>query len=211
MVNDKRGRYWAFLVYPDSAPIDWKDKIQRVGCPFAVSPLHDKDINEIAESDGSIRMELKKAHYHCVICYNNSTTFKSVKENICDVVNGPIPQLISSPKGAVRYFTHMDNPEKYQYDPSEIFVSNGFDLDEFKKLNYSQIQDIKFSLVRYIYDKSITNYMDLVFDVAALNIDWRNVVMDNTIFFKEVIKNNKNKLKYEYNDSFRTIKGRCEQ
>ena len=39
----------------------------------------------------------------------------------------------SNPKGMVRYFTHMDNPEKYQYNKSEIQVIGQYDIEPFFK------------------------------------------------------------------------------
>ena len=38
-------RYWAFVLYPESAPSDWKDILQSTGLVCAISPYHDKDIN----------------------------------------------------------------------------------------------------------------------------------------------------------------------
>ena len=57
--NDKN-RYWTFLIYPESAPKDWKDILQQTFLPVAISPLHDKDLN----ADG----EKKKPHYHIIVC-----------------------------------------------------------------------------------------------------------------------------------------------
>ena len=62
-------RYWAFVLYPESAPSDWRDIIQMTGLPFAVSPLHDKDLN----ADNTI----KKAHYHIILCYPGPTTYNN--------------------------------------------------------------------------------------------------------------------------------------
>ena len=38
-------RYWAFVLYPESAPENWKEILQQTGLSCCVSPLHDKDIN----------------------------------------------------------------------------------------------------------------------------------------------------------------------
>lgn len=38
-------RNWAFIVYPESAPADWKERLQAKGLQCAISPLHDKDLN----------------------------------------------------------------------------------------------------------------------------------------------------------------------
>lgn len=44
--KDSRTRNWSFIVYPESAPNNWREILQEEMTPFAVSPLHDKDINE---------------------------------------------------------------------------------------------------------------------------------------------------------------------
>ena len=103
-----KGRNWAFVMYPESMPEDWFDRLQMTGLPFAISPLHDKDKNPTGEE--------KKPHYHVICYYENSTTQKSVKELVCNLVNATIPIKLESMSGMYRYHIHMDNPEKHQYD-----------------------------------------------------------------------------------------------
>ena len=41
--KDNRSRNWNIIVYPESAPADWKDLlVQEVS--FVCSPIHDKDV-----------------------------------------------------------------------------------------------------------------------------------------------------------------------
>lgn len=35
--------YFTFLLYPESIPSDWKIRLETLGRPIAISPLHDKD------------------------------------------------------------------------------------------------------------------------------------------------------------------------
>ena len=37
-------RNWAFVLYPESAPADWLERLQATGLPGAISPLHDKTL-----------------------------------------------------------------------------------------------------------------------------------------------------------------------
>ena len=46
MAKDK-ARYFTFLLYPESIPEDWEMKLELIGVPIAVSPLHDKDLSEV--------------------------------------------------------------------------------------------------------------------------------------------------------------------
>ena len=57
----KKSRYWTFLIYPDSAPKNWYELLEELHLPTCVSPLHDRDVNP----DG----EIKKPHYHVMICW----------------------------------------------------------------------------------------------------------------------------------------------
>lgn len=114
----KRGRNWAIVVYPESLPENWKEIIKSE--PVAISPLHDKDVT----AEG----ELKKPHYHLVLSYNGNKSFEQIDE-IARLLHAPIPERINSLTGSVRYLTHMDDPNKYQYDSSDIQVFGGFDLE----------------------------------------------------------------------------------
>ena len=70
------------------------------------SPLHDKDVNP----DGS----KKKPHWHIMLSADGPITEKRINQ-IIKPLNGPIPQKVGSSIGMVRYFIHLDNPEKHQY------------------------------------------------------------------------------------------------
>ena len=121
-------RYWAFVLYPESAPENWQDILQQTGLSCCVSPLHDKDTNPTGEP--------KKAHYHIILCYSGPTTEKCVK-SITDRLNQPKPIALEQVRGYFRYLTHKDNPEKYQYDEKDIVTINDFDIDNYNDLSVS--------------------------------------------------------------------------
>lgn len=58
-MSKPKARHFAFLLYPDSMPEDWKLKLEMIGKPMAVSPLHDKDKTE-RRSEDAIRKEAKR-------------------------------------------------------------------------------------------------------------------------------------------------------
>ena len=61
-----RAKDWTFIVYPESAPEDWRsilaDKLQ---VKAIISPLHDKDILDDVEQTP------KKAHYHVILRFDS--------------------------------------------------------------------------------------------------------------------------------------------
>lgn len=180
-------RYWAFVLYPESAPENWREILQQTGLSICVSPLHDKDINPTGEK--------KKAHYHIILCYSGPTTFKCVK-SITDSLNQPIPIALEQVRGYFRYLTHKDNPEKYQYDEKEITTINDFDIDNYNDLSVSQINAIKIELQKIIRDNNIFEYCDLL-DYLLDNdlLSYLDVAQNHTILFNTYITSLRNKHK----------------
>lgn len=66
-----RARGWACIVYPDSAPENWVDRLGEAHIQTLISPLHDKDLR----ADG----EPKKPHYHVLAMFDNPVTELSAK------------------------------------------------------------------------------------------------------------------------------------
>lgn len=177
MLNNSsvKKRNWAFVLYPDSAPEDWFHILQLTGLPFVVSPLHDKDKNP----DGT----LKKPHYHIILIFGSPTTYNNVK-SITDNLNQPIPQPVDQVRGYYRYLTHKDNPEKAQYDESDIKFSNGFDIRDFVEISKSEVQSIKRRLQAVIRDFGFIEYADFMDYVAdECSQDEYDVASNNTLFF----------------------------
>lgn len=183
----KRGRNWAIIVYPDSAPEDWEDIIKKE--PVVISPLHDKDVNP----DG----EWKKAHYHLVLSYKGYKSFEQIDE-IARLLHAPIPERVNSLTGSVRYLTHMDNPEKYQYDSSNIRAYGGFDVDSALSLSTGDKRQMLREMLDFIKDNQIIHLVDFTNYCLSDNAPagWFEILTErNTLFLKEYIKSNWQKYK----------------
>lgn len=156
-VNRRYGksRTWACIMYEDSAPPDWEDRLRQIGVGFAVSPLHDKDVTQTGE--------LKKPHYHVILDWKNgSTTYRTAAGIARDVLRGTVPIPLASPRGYYRYMTHLDNPEKAQYDPRKIISGNGFDIDDFSMLTAQEQSEVRRHIVEdLIVGLSICEYLTL--------------------------------------------------
>ena len=171
-------RNWAMVLYPESAPEDWREQLRLSGLQVAISPLHDKDVN----ADG----EPKKAHHHVILVYGSPTTYNNVKA-LCDRLNQPIPQPLEQVRGYYRYLTHEDNPEKAQYSKSDIQTLNGFDIREFVELTKSEVAKAKREILQLIRDNGLTEYADLIdilMDGGEGTADMFDVASNNTLFFK---------------------------
>lgn len=186
MKNIKK-RNWAFVCYPESLPDNWQDILIESGIPFAVSPLHDKDMNPDNTE--------KKPHYHIILNYDNTTTYNNVVRFL-EPFNCPIPQPLESIRGYYRYLTHKDNPEKFQYDEADILCFNGFDSSDFVELTKSQIENLKYEIINFIIDNNIFEYADLIevlHNQDTINM-WK-VATTNTMFFNHYITSRRHRLK----------------
>lgn len=177
--NNKK-RNWGFVVYPESAPSNWKELLIKTGLPAVISPLHDRDINEgVGEN--------KKPHWHVIVCYNGPTSF-NVVQSVTDKFNSPMPVPIESMKGAYRYLTHKDNPEKFQYDEKDIERLNGFSIADFVELTRNEVNVIKKELQKLIRDLCIYEYAEFMDYLVECGSDSDyDVACNNTIFFDRYI------------------------
>ena len=174
-------RNWAFVLYPESAPADWKDRLKQAGMKCAISPLHDKDENPDKTP--------KKAHYHVIVCYEGPTTYNNVKR-LTESLNQPIPQPLEQVRGYYRYLTHEDNPEKAQYNKADIQTINGFAIQDFVELTRSEVGKITREIVQLIRDNNITEYsvlMNILMDAGDGMTEHYEVARTNTLFFKSYL------------------------
>lgn len=187
------GRSWAFIIYPESLPENWKEIIVETGLPMTISPLHDKDNNPTGEK--------KKAHYHVICYYENATTYNNVKQNVTDKLNGTIPIKLESMRGMYRYHLHLDNPEKYQYDDRDRTFYNGFDIDFASKLTRTEINKLIREIHTFINNNDIVEYIDLL-DILKDNdlFDMYDIAISNTLLFKSLLDSKRNKEKKRNED-----------
>jgi hypothetical protein len=172
-------RIWSFVAYPESLPGDWIEKIQKTGLPFSVSPLHDSDKDPTEEN--------KKSHYHVILSYDGPVTYNQVKK-LTDELNQPIPQPLNSVKGMYRYFTHKDNPDKFQYDEKDIKSYNGFCISNYEQFTKTEIMQYIIKIQQMIRDYNITEYSELM-DILIDNqmTDEFYIASTHTLFFDRYV------------------------
>lgn len=184
MAKYVKSRTWGAVVYPESAPEDWLKILEETRVQFAVSPLHDKDTDPYGE--------IKKSHWHVIVCWDGPVTEVAAKK-LMDSINAPKPIKLESVRGAYRYFTHMDNPDKYQYDDKDIRVFNGFDISSYismtKEEKYEAISTIK----NLIHQRRITEYIDLLDIVEEEDYSLFKVACDNTILITAMLRSARHK------------------
>lgn len=172
--KEKRTRNWVFVVYPESAPEDWIEILKQQQIEFVVSPLHDMDISDANTG------ELKKAHWHVLLCFSSVKSYEQVLE-ITKLVNGTIPQICNSFKGTVRYMVHRDDPNKAQYNVLDIQVYGDVDIVSPFKTSVSRYEAIK-EMLAYIKANNIIEFQDLMDYAVTEQEEWFRYLCDNTAY-----------------------------
>lgn len=177
--NEKK-RYWAFVVYPESAPENWIELLETRGVVGCISPLHDRDIDPTGER--------KKSHWHVILCWTGPQTY-NVVNGLSELVNGANPIPLEHLKGYYRYLTHKDNPEKAQYDEKDIVNLNGFRAEDFIELSRSEVQKKIELLMNIIVENDFTEYAQLLDFLREWSLKEEfNVACNHTIMFNAYLQ-----------------------
>lgn len=169
--KEQRTRNWTFVLYEDSAPENWRELLEEQFLEWIESPWHDKDVN----ADG----EPKKKHKHILLMFGGVKSYEQVKE-ITDLLHAPIPQRCHNAKAMVRYMAHLDNPEKAQYDVSEIVPHGGVDLAELLRPSSSERYTLIKEMIDYVRSAAVTEFQDIMDYAAAERFDdWFPLLCDS--------------------------------
>lgn len=117
---------WTALMYQESAPDGWMEKLSNLLVEALISPLHDQDVwtvEDEVENTSHKAGEPKKAHWHIVVSYKNPTTYEIAKEVFDEIgaVMPPEPKAkVKDFKQMARYLCHLDQPSKHRYDTADV-------------------------------------------------------------------------------------------
>lgn len=161
--GSNRTRNFATVIYPDSAPKDWKDRLERLHVPIFVSPLHNQDTNP----DGGI----KKPHYHVLFMFDTVKDWERQIKQLFESVGGIGREAVNSARGYARYLCHLDNPEKAQYNPSDVISFGGADYNAVIHLPTDDIKMLQ-DVFKYIRVNQIYSLAELLDICAINNPDW---------------------------------------
>ena len=162
--------------------------LDQTGEKWIESPLHDKDINETTN-------ETKKAHWHIIISFSNKKSYKQVLK-ISEMLNAPEPVKTKNLQGSVQYLWHRNNPEKYQYNKSEVVAHNGFKYRQYLTDIGVDTDSILQEVIEWIKETGFSEYRDLVdYAVSERFDDWFPTVRSQTIFLNSYLRSNRHSQK----------------
>lgn len=112
-----KSRAFTGLVYPDSAPENWREILRGTLGMRLISPLHEPDPIEDLET-GAIKT--RKPHCHVMYFHGAPITPKAgraIFEILPWIVTPKKAEFfqVGSVRNLSRYFVHLDQPEKQQW------------------------------------------------------------------------------------------------
>ena len=175
-----RTRNFATVVYPDSAPADWKEKLDQLHVAAFISPLHDKDVNPNGE--------LKKAHYHVLVMFEGPKDYDTQVKPIFDEIGAVGREIVNSARGYARYLCHLDNPEKATYSPSEALCMGGADYYGVVTLPTDDLKVIT-EIKRFCRENEIYSLAEIIDIAESLHPEWYStIVMSRCYVIDKYIK-----------------------
>ena len=215
----QRTRNWTAVVYPDDVAADWVEKID--GVKWVQSPLHDQDLNPDGSHKKShfhiLLMFSAVKTFQQVFDYL-AARFGTTETAAADdseaqtaaaddseaqtaaagrrsIIGVALPQMVSDRSALVRYFAHLDNPSKHQYNVSDIVAHGGADVLELLQHNKREIACMLIDIEQFIDDNNITELCDLSMKLRGYNIEWYLIVTtQHTYYFNAYLRSRRHKL-----------------
>jgi hypothetical protein len=144
-----------------------------------ISPLHDKDFN----ADG----EIKKPHWHVILCFNGLKSYEQIVD-LTSQLNATAPQDCKDVRSYARYLCHLDNPEKAQYEISEVECLGGADF--LGKIKCAADTDtVLGEIMDFCIDKGCYSFYRLSIYARKNRSDWFRVISSSrTVFLTAWLK-----------------------
>ncbi len=192
-----RTRNWTAVLYPDDLPENYREMMDDTHLKWIESPLHDKDVN----ADG----QPKKIHIHTLLLFETVKNANQVADFFKDlfgeseegsIVGVAAPQSVSDRCALVRYFAHLDNPSKAQYDVSDIVGHNGADPAEILRYSQTETLEMMIEIEKFIEEHNIIELCDLSALIRETHPEWYQIITTrNTVYFNAFIRSRRHKLK----------------
>ena len=176
-----KSRFFCGIVFEDSAPSDWREQLRDSLQMWLISPLHSADEDsqapddvqdgneEIGASSASIDLNhVYKNHWHVMYCHGNTVgpkAARSVMPPWMFIHPNPHKFMVSAQQNLARYFCHLDQPEKQQFDgdPFELMeVLNGFPLCLERQLTMKEERDLQLAILATMENMNLTEFIDVV-------------------------------------------------
>lgn len=193
----ERTRNWTVVLYPEDLPLNWREILDEKRFKWIESPLHDQDLN----ADGTP----KKPHHHAIFMFSSVKTYDQLKgllkmifgeSETGSIIGVANPQKVADRGALVRYFAHLDHPDKAQYSINDIVGHNGADPTDVMKYSRTEKQNLIIEMEEFIEEHNITELCDLSRAIRYAYPEWHYILTtEKTTFFCKLLDSLRNKAK----------------
>lgn len=177
MAKSVRARYWATIIYQESAPVDFVSRLENAHVFFLLSPLHAADVDDTGN--------VKKPHWHLMLCFDGPTS-DAIARDIFMICAGVGCERIASATAYARYLCHLDNPDKAQYSSSGVRAC-GVDYESFIATADSRYSNIG-AVLHYCTDNNIRTFSGLLLSLVASDTLLFKTVCDNAYLIRSFLR-----------------------
>lgn len=166
-IKQDRFRNFNILLYKDTTSYKYKDVIFKLN-----------EFKYYAYIEHKPETDEKKEHTHLFIHLDNACTISAVANNLGIPKN--FVQETKSVRSSCRYLTHIDYPNKIQYDYKDVHISTMFER-KFKK-NFEDLETEE-QIINNIFEFIDNLHFDYTYNYAMrVLIQWVNLNVYDTIF-----------------------------
>ena len=144
---------------------------------YVISPRHDKDNNGAEEE--------KKAHYHVMLMFGGVKSYEQVEEVLKPLKNAraKLIQKVHSTKSLIRYFLHLDHPDKHQYKKSDLVAYGGVDINDLIRPSTSERYTMIAEMMDFVDDQGFTEFTQLLqYARKERREDWFPLLCDSSTY-----------------------------
>lgn len=179
-VTAGRQRLYATVVYPESAPPDWRERLEQLHISAMVSPLHDLDTLPTGE--------VKKAHYHVLWRYEGVKTIAQAQEVVTAIGGAGAVECVHDYRGYARYLCHLDSPDKAQYSPEDVLCFGGADWAAVALSEAERVDAVLDEIEDWIDDTGCVSYVELCRYGRRSRPDWTRTIRTHTVHLSALIR-----------------------
>ena len=184
--GNSRSRSFALELYPED--LTHCDILDYIMTYFEYAYiLHDKDkyADDVIDDDTKEVLhkagDLKKPHWHVIICFKNPRSVNSIKEEL-NLAHVETCNFYAYS----RYLIHKDSPQKYQYSREDIHTNMQLRIDNALERDYNaQEQDTRI-LLKYIFENQNQSFISFrQLTEYAMENDCLLDLKRHTFFYKQ--------------------------
>lgn len=179
MGADGRARKFATVLYPESAPDDWQERLDAWHVSALVSPLHNMDALPTGEQ--------KKAHWHVIWQYDGKKSLSQARELAQDI-GGVGCEVVADWRGYARYLCHLDSPDKAQYNPDDVLCFGGAVWAEVAFSDAERVDNTLDEIEDWIDETGCVSYVGLCRYARHQRPDWVRTIRTHTVHLSALIR-----------------------